>query len=402
MPIPVTLRAYLTAGTAAVVGAGALSVAPVTHTIASADLALPMISAPVTLSALDLPFLAELSQSALPGNAPDAAVSPQLVSAPSAYSVTTPIEVAIKDTYNAIEPWAAYAAELTQYVLGFIPAVWWVAPAIDLAYYTIEPLVQAGVYVTADVIGLNFTQIVPDINAGIANSINNAAYFGLAWLESLVPLPPLPPLPPFPGAAVTRATNIRATPVNPDVIVDEVAPPTGSIDPVVDPVVDPAVIVDPTGPVPPPTGGIDPIVEPTVEPPTEGQIVCNMPAVRNPETTTPVVEPVTLPGAVPVAIVEHAETDTAVIESEVESDAESESEVDVDTEDSEVHLTGPGEVLHPTDPLPPVTTPVVKPIQVSLPPVVAEAKTSAVGAAAATADDSDSGKQHRRGSHAGH
>jgi hypothetical protein len=208
----IALRAYLTAGTAAVVGASALGIAPASRTIASEDLALPLISTTITLSALDLPFLAELSQRALPGNAPApaAAVSPQVVDTPSASSITTPIEVAIKDTYDFIEPWVAYAAEVTQYVLGFIPAVWWLAPAIDLAYFTIEPLVQAGVYVVADVIGLNFDQIIPDISAGIAESISNAAYFALAWLESLVPLPPLPPFPPFPGAAVDRSELVRS------------------------------------------------------------------------------------------------------------------------------------------------------------------------------------------------
>ena len=208
----IALRAYLTAGTAAVVGASALGIAPTSRTIASEDLALPLISTTITLSALDLPFLAELSQSTLPGTAPApaAAVSPQVVDTPSASSITTPIEVAIKDTYDFIEPWVAYAAEVTQYVLGFIPAVWWLAPAIDLAYFTIEPLVQAGVYVVADVIGLNFNQIIPDISVGIADSISNAAYFALAWLESLVPLPPLPPFPPFPGAAVDRSELVRS------------------------------------------------------------------------------------------------------------------------------------------------------------------------------------------------
>lgn len=117
-------------------------------------------------------------------------------------SITTPIELAIKNTYDFVEPWVAYGFELTQYVLSFIPAVWWVAPAIDLGYFTIEPLVQAGVFVLADVIGLDFAQIWPDITAGVSESVTNAVDYALAWLGSLVPLPPFPPFPPGPFASV--------------------------------------------------------------------------------------------------------------------------------------------------------------------------------------------------------
>ena len=116
-------------------------------------------------------------------------------------SVTTPIEVAIKNTYNALEPWAAYGAELGQWALSFIPGLWWVAPGIDFAYFTAEPLVQAGVYTFADVVGLNFAQIGTDISNGINQSINNAIIYGTAWLGSLVPLPPFPPFPPRPPFA---------------------------------------------------------------------------------------------------------------------------------------------------------------------------------------------------------
>ncbi len=127
-------------------------------------------------------------------------------------SVTTPLEIAIKNTYNAVEPWVAWGAELTQYVLSFIPGVWWLAPAIDLGYFTIEPLVQSGVYVFADVIGLDFAQIGPDISAGITESVNNAVDYALAWLNSIVPLPPLPPFPPFPGASVpASAASLTAS-----------------------------------------------------------------------------------------------------------------------------------------------------------------------------------------------
>jgi hypothetical protein len=108
----------------------------------------------------------------------------------------------IKYLYNAAEPWAAYGAELATYALGFVPGLWWVAPGIDLAYFSIEPLVQAAVYSFADAIDLNFEQIPIDISNGLTEAGDNFVTYSLAWLNSLVPLPPLPPLPPFPGAAV--------------------------------------------------------------------------------------------------------------------------------------------------------------------------------------------------------
>jgi hypothetical protein len=92
--------------------------------------------------------------------------------------------------------------------LSFIPGLWWIAPGVDFAYYTAEPLVQAGVYTFADVVGLNFAQIGPDITAGINASWNNAINYGLAWLGSLVPLPPFPPLPPLPGASVAAGAAV--------------------------------------------------------------------------------------------------------------------------------------------------------------------------------------------------
>lgn len=115
----------------------------------------------------------------------------------------TSIGTDIKAFYDAVEPWAAYGAEVATYALGFVPGLWWVAPGIDLAYFTIEPLVQAGVYSFADLIDLNFAQIPIDISAGINESLDNFVTFGLAWIGSLVPIPPLPPLPPFPGASVS-------------------------------------------------------------------------------------------------------------------------------------------------------------------------------------------------------
>lgn len=132
-----------------------------------------------------------------PVTAPERAVT---VAAPAV--ALTSLGTDIKAIYNAVEPWAAYGAELATYALGFVPGLWWVAPGIDLAYFTIEPLVQAGVYSFADLVDLDFAQIPIDINAGINESLDNFVTYGLAWIGSLVPIPPLPPLPPRPFASV--------------------------------------------------------------------------------------------------------------------------------------------------------------------------------------------------------
>ena len=142
-----------------------------------------------------------------------AASTATAAAAPRAAAVTSGVESAIKNTYNAVEPWAAWGFELTQWGLGFVPGLWWAAPGVSLAYYSIEPLVQAGVYTFADVLGLDFAQIGPDVQQGIQQSAQNVVTYSLAWVQSLIPLPPLPPFPPRPGAAVAvgpAASTVRA------------------------------------------------------------------------------------------------------------------------------------------------------------------------------------------------
>jgi hypothetical protein len=148
----------------------------------------------------------------LPGTNPAAALPAAAAAAVAApqTAATGGIENAIKNTYNAVEPWVAWGFQLVQWGMGFVPGLWWVAPGVSLAYYSIEPLVQAGVYTVADVLGLNFAQIGPDIKMGIQQSVQNFVSYGLAWLQSLVPFPPLPPFPPRHGAVVAAPSAVRA------------------------------------------------------------------------------------------------------------------------------------------------------------------------------------------------
>ena len=112
----------------------------------------------------------------------------------------------IINAYDALEPWVAYGFELADYALSFVPGLWWIAPAIDLAYFSIEPLVQAGVYSFAYLLDGQFADIGPTLALGVQEAVNNFVFFGIAWIGSLIPLPPLPPFPPVPpfgGAAVS-------------------------------------------------------------------------------------------------------------------------------------------------------------------------------------------------------
>ena len=111
--------------------------------------------------------------------------------------------------YNAIQPWVAYGFQLADYALSFVPGLWWIAPAVDLAYYTAQPVVQSLVYSFAYLLDGNFTAIGPTLTLGVQNAVNNFIQYGIAWIGSLVPLPPLPPLPPVPGAAVKSPAAAR-------------------------------------------------------------------------------------------------------------------------------------------------------------------------------------------------
>lgn len=162
------------------------------------------VSPSVALRAAVTPLLEPVNVAAAAEYAPpvccsNPSVDPQAVPLTSAGSV-------IINTFDALEPWVAYGFELADYALSFVPGLWWIAPAIDLAYFSIEPLVQAGVYSFAYLIDGQFADIGPTLALGVQEAVDNFIFFGIAWIGSLIPLPPLPPLPPippFPAAGVS-------------------------------------------------------------------------------------------------------------------------------------------------------------------------------------------------------
>ena len=111
----------------------------------------------------------------------------------------------IINAYNYLEPWVAYGFELADWALGFVPGVWWVSPAVDLAYFTAEPIVQSLVYSFAFLIDGQAELIGPTLQTGVNEAAANFVTYAFYWFTSLVPLPPFPPFPIFPVASVAPA-----------------------------------------------------------------------------------------------------------------------------------------------------------------------------------------------------
>ncbi|BBZ77226.1 hypothetical protein MANY_25630 [Mycolicibacterium anyangense] len=230
----VSVRSYLTAGMAAM-AASALVVAPVHVPTATS-----ITAAAVRLSAAVQPLVQPTAAAAAVLGVLDAPVQPKPAAATTTIAGSSTPQAAatasatsagsvIINAYNAIEPWVAYGFALGQYALGFIPGLWWLAPGISLAYYTVEPVVQSLVYSFAYLIDGNWGAIGPELAAGLNQAAVNFVNYGLAWIGSLVPLPPLPPFPPLPGAALTSPAAAAAAGGKPaDTKTETTAPATAA------------------------------------------------------------------------------------------------------------------------------------------------------------------------------
>ena len=194
-----SMRSLLAVGACAA-SVAAVAVVPTPTAMTSAM----TVSPAVALRAAVTPLLEPVNVAAITEYAPSLCCS----NPAEASAVTVnPISTAIINAYDFAEPWVAYGFELADYALSFVPGLWWIAPAIDLAYFSIEPLVQAGVYSFAYLIDGQFAEIGPTLALGVQEAIDNFIFFGIAWIGSLIPLPPLPPFPPIPpfGAASVSA-----------------------------------------------------------------------------------------------------------------------------------------------------------------------------------------------------
>ena len=123
---------------------------------------------------------------------------PAVASLPALHVVSPEVQLTaggdtILAAYAAIQPWVAYGFELADYALSFVPVLWWVAPAVDLAYFTAQPVVESLVYSFAFLLDGNYTAIGPTVTLGLQTAVQNFIEYSIAWVYSIVPLPPLPP-----------------------------------------------------------------------------------------------------------------------------------------------------------------------------------------------------------------
>lgn len=144
-------------------------------------------------------------------------VIPSLGQAPPTPPAVTPIpgttsaNTAIKNIYNAVEPWVRYGFELATYAVGWVPYVGWLSGQIMIFYNFGERIARSLTFNAADWLfgPLPFLQGLGNVardswNALVQLGIDEWNFF----------LPPLPPLPPFPLAA-RQATKVATDEITP-------------------------------------------------------------------------------------------------------------------------------------------------------------------------------------------
>lgn len=193
------MRRVFAAGLATVtVGASALSMPPTT---AGQDRENTSATTALSLAALSSPLIPTSSAPIDLG-----ALEPQV----REFLESSSINSAIKNIYNAVEPWVYWGFEVAQYVVGWIPVAGYFAPQITILYNFGEQIVQSVVFNLDDWIfgPLPFFDGLRNVISDTWDAGWNLLYNELAWL--LPPLPPLPPIPPCPswlcGSAVAEAT----------------------------------------------------------------------------------------------------------------------------------------------------------------------------------------------------
>ncbi|WP_059017254.1 hypothetical protein [Mycobacterium sp. M26] len=208
----VSVRSYLTAGMATVV-ASALTIAPMQvvapETVSATSLRLsaavqPLVQ-PVTTAAAALGLVSEAPK---PAAAASAAATPQA-------SVTANSTAGdwVISSWNFINYWVGYAADLAQYALGWVwplsligdqfPLLWnnlGVPIGNALVYGLIVPVLNDPLNLAVWGTGINI--VVQSTVAAVVNTVLAEIDYFIGWI--LPPLPPLP-FPPLPGAAVAAA-----------------------------------------------------------------------------------------------------------------------------------------------------------------------------------------------------
>jgi hypothetical protein len=196
-------RKLATAGIA-LVGVGAIVIAPTVHTppppaVSSVRLAAattPALVEPLAqTNAIGALLRLDLGRFIIPPSAGQPFPTPQF---PGPSPAPTDFAGSIKSTYVVIEPWVHYGFQLAQYAVGWVPYVGWLSPQIDIFYHFGERIVRSVVFNSTDWLWgpLPFAVGLGNI---ARDSWNSLVQLGIDQWNFW--LPPLPPLPPFPLAA---------------------------------------------------------------------------------------------------------------------------------------------------------------------------------------------------------
>lgn len=114
---------------------------------------------------------------------------------PGPIPTPTSTNEAIKNLYNAAEPWVRYGFEVAAYAVGWVPYVGWLSPQIMIFYNFGERIARSITFNVADWLfgPLPFIQGLQNV---ARDSWNALVQLGIdQWNFWLPPLPPLPPLP---------------------------------------------------------------------------------------------------------------------------------------------------------------------------------------------------------------
>lgn len=214
----VSVRSYLTAGMAAV-AVSALTIAP-THVMVPQTISVENLRLSAAVAPLVQPVTTAAAALGLVSEAPEPAAAASAASTPQA-AVTANSAAGdwVISAWNWIDYWVSYAADLTQYVLGWVWPLSLIGDQAPLLWNNLgEPIGNALVYglivpvlndpLNLDVWATGLSIVIQSTFAAAVNTVIAEAEYFIGWL--IPPLPPLP-FPPFPVAAVATPLAAAAT-----------------------------------------------------------------------------------------------------------------------------------------------------------------------------------------------
>ena len=214
----VSVRSYLTAGMAAV-AASALTIAPV-HIAAPQTFSVETLRLSAAVAPLVQPVTTAAAALGLVSEAPKSAAAASAASTPQAAATANSAAGDwVISAWNWIDYWVSYAADLTQYVLGWVWPLSLIGDQAPLLWNNLgEPIGNALVYglivpvlndpLNPAVWGTGLSIVIQSTLVAAVNTVIAEAEYFIGWL--IPPLPPLP-FPPFPVAAVASPLAAAAT-----------------------------------------------------------------------------------------------------------------------------------------------------------------------------------------------